>query len=299
MDAEKVTAYIYRPFDRRDIYSSRNYVSRYGPDLISAWGTSNNALYAMPSGTGSGPAVWVHGLLPDYHAFSGRGGYAFPLFNRAAGTDAHNLHPVLLSHLSDGYGHPVEPDQVFDVIAALLSATSYTSRFAWDLEEAFPHVPFPAQGEVFAQARIAGAEIRALETFSRAPAEGFRSARLAGRATGTTLSMPVAGRMWEEGTNGIGAVLLQSDGSLRLTGVPERVWRFAVSGYRVLYRWLHARDGEVLDAALQRAILDIVWRIEELLHWFDAADPLLAQAIARPLTRQELGLGPAAPERLE
>ncbi|MEO8715055.1 MAG: hypothetical protein ABI369_08585, partial [Acetobacteraceae bacterium] len=72
--------------------------------------------------------------------------------------------------------------------------------------------------------------------------------------------------------------------------VSERVWQFAVSGYRVLPRWLAARSGEALDAALQRAILDIAWRIEELLSWFEAADTVLAQAIAKPLTRDSLGL---------
>lgn len=59
----------------------------------------------------------------------------------------------------------------------------------------------------------------------------------------------------------------------------------------MLYRWLDARTEPPLHAALQRGILDMAWRIEELLHWFDAADPVLASAIARPLTRQEPGLG--------
>lgn len=89
---------------------------------------------------------------------------------------------------------------------------------------------------------------------------------------------------------GAGFVALQEDQSLRIANLSERVWQFAVSGYRVLPRWLAARNGEALDSALQRAILDIAWRIEELLHWFDAADPVLAHAIADPLTRPRLGL---------
>ena len=36
-------------------------------------------------------------------------------------------------------------------------------------------------------------------------------------------------------------------------------------------------------AALQRAILDLVWRLAELPHWFDAADPILAAALSNPL----------------
>jgi hypothetical protein len=61
-----------------------------------------------------------------------------------------------------------------------------------------------------------------------------------------------------------------------------------------LPRWLIARNGEALDAALQRVALDAAWRIEELLHWFDAADVVLAAALADPLTRAGLGLGAGA-----
>ena len=60
----------------------------------------------------------------------------------------------------------------------------------------------------------------------------------------------------------------------------------------MLPRFLAARAGAALDAAMQRAILDLAWRIEELLHWFALADPVLEAAIASPLTRAELGLGP-------
>ena len=74
--------------------------------------------------------------------------------------------------------------------------------------------------------------------------------------------------------------------------VPEQVWEFAVSGYRVLPRFLAARAGEALDAALQRAILDIAWRIEELLHWLGQADAVLEAALVAPLTGTELGLAP-------
>ena len=290
-DASRARMYVYRPLDKRYVYASPNFVSRYGPDLIAAWGVENVALYAIPSGTGAGPAVWAHGLLPDYHSFRGSyGGYAFPLWDRRHGPDAHNLNLSLLAGLAAAYGWPVTLEDAFDAITALLSATSYTSRFAWDLEEAFAHVPFPADGAVFAEAVRIGAEIRALETFAREPAPTFHSARLTGRATGVILAVPPTGRAFLADGSGAGYVPLQADQSLRMANVSARVWQFAVSGYRVLPRWLAARNGEALNAALQRAILDVAWRIEELLHWFDAADKVLARAVAASLTRHELGL---------
>ena len=282
---------MYRPLDKRFLYASPNFVSRYGPDLIAAWGSSNHGLYALPSGTGAGPAVWIHGLLPDYHSFRGSyGGCALPLWDRRRGATAHNLTPALLDGLAAAYGRPVTPEQAFDAIAALLSASSYTRRFAWDLEESFAQVPFPVDVNVFAEAARIGADIRAVETFAREPGQAYRSARLTGRATGVTLSVPAMARAFLSDSSGACFVPLQEDQSLRLAGVPERVWQFAVSGYRVLPRWLAARNGEALDAALQRAILDVAWRIEELLHWFDAADAVLARVLASPLRRLELGL---------
>lgn len=179
--------------------------------------------------------------------------------------------------------------EVLGAIAALLSATSYTRRFAWDLEESFAHVPFPANADVFADAVRIGAEIRAVETFAREPAAAYRSPRLTGKATELTLAVPNSDAFHSDGT-GRGFVPLLADQSLRLGNLPERVWEFGVSGYRVLPRWLTARNGEALDAALQRAILDVAWRIEELLHWFDAADEVLLRAVAAPLTRLDLGL---------
>ena len=180
----------------------------------------------LPSGTGTGPAVWVHSLLPDYHAFRGSyGGYAFPLWDRRNGVEANNLNPALLATLAVAYGHPVSAETIFDAMTGLLSATSYTSRFAWDLEEAFAHVPFPADAGIFLEAARIGAEIRALETFSRDPAPNYRSARLTGRATGVTLAMPPPARAFQNTSTDVGSIARQEDRSLCLTGLPERVIR--------------------------------------------------------------------------
>ena len=137
------------------------------------WGNSNLCLYALPGGTGAGPAVWCHGLLPDYHAFSGRGGYAFPRYDRRPRVDGPNVSVVLIKSLSMAYGEPAAAEDVFDAILCLLSATSYTRRFAEDLEDVFPHIPFPARHAAFKDAVRIGGEIRAIETLARSPGEAY------------------------------------------------------------------------------------------------------------------------------
>ena len=150
-------------------------------------------LYALPSGTGAGPAVWCHGLLPDYHAFRGSyGGYAFPLYDKRPRVNGSNLSATLIESLSAAYGQPVVSEDVFDAILCLLSARSYTRRFAEDLEDVFPHVPFPARHAAFEDAVRIGREIRAVETFAREPREAYRRpgfARVVTRPSGAVAAV--------------------------------------------------------------------------------------------------------------
>ena len=245
-----------------------------------AWGLDNVGLYALPSGTGAGPAIWCHGLLPDYHAFRGSyGGYAFPLYDRRLGPDAINISQTLIDSLSDAYGVPVTAVEVFDAILCLLSASTYTRRFAEDLEDVFPHLPFPADPAVFARAAALGADIRMVETFAPRPAPPPGLAKLESEPTGD-----VALCAFDTET-----LALCADGSGRVSGIPQAVWDFAVSGYRVLPRWIEGRSGLPADLALIREMRDVAARISELIELFARADTILDEALGRTLTRAELG----------
>jgi predicted helicase len=288
-DESAIEPISYRPFDVRFLYNRSEYVDRQRPDFRNVWGSENIALFAR-RGTGVGPAVWCHGLVPDQHAFRGSyGGWVFPLMHHAAEGVGYFLAPDLIPGLSAAYGRPVEPREVFDVILALLSASSYTTRFAHDLEDDFPHVPFPADPTLFEQAVQIGARLRALQTFAEEPMPDFRRARLVGHASGPVLDMPTPQRAFAAEA-GVGQIALLADRSLRVVDVSERAWQFSISGYPVLYRWLRARNGQEISAALQRAALETVGRIEETLHLFDRADSLLIEALEAPLTRAQTGL---------
>ena len=68
---ERIERTAYRPLDRRYLYNITAFIDRPRPELQRVWGANNTGLYAMPLGTGAGPAVWCHALLPDYHALAG------------------------------------------------------------------------------------------------------------------------------------------------------------------------------------------------------------------------------------
>ncbi len=244
----------------------------------------------MPVGTGAGPAVWCHALLPDYHSFRGSyGGYAFPLWDRRNGPDAHNLNPVLLAGLTAAYDKKVSADQVFDCMLCLLSAKSYTLNFAEDLEDVFPHIPFPAQHKVFLEAAALGADIRAVETFARAPLAEFLPASLCRFTTepkGKIINPAYGDGSFEFCDNGAG----------RATGIPAEVWRYSVSGFELLPRWINGRVGLDVDFALAMELRDICGRIAELIDLCAKSDKILDETLKQVLGRAAVGLGPSPNE---
>ena len=78
------------------------------------------------------------------------------------------------------------------------------------------------------------------------------------------------------------------------TGLPEAVWSFSVSGYRVLPRWIDGRKGLPFSDALKTELRDVAARIHELIHWFAEADLVLEATLVKTVTRA--GLGFPAPE---
>jgi hypothetical protein len=271
----------YRPLDRHRHYSHVRWNDRPRPKLAAAWGHSNTCLFALPANTGRGAAVWSYSDYPDRHAFRGSyGGYAFPLYDRRSGPTATNISPTLITGLGTAYGETIAPEDIFDAILALLSARSYARRRAEDLEDVFPHVAFPADLDEFQNAARIGAEIRAVETFERPPvAQPAAFCRLASQPAGD-----VAAVDYQDG-----AIALCADGSGQITGITREVWDFAVSGYRLLPRWIEGRIGLPADLALIREFRDVAARIAELIHHFDEADLVLEATLANTLTREELG----------
>lgn len=288
-DTGKERLYDYRPLDRRWFYNDARLLNRHGPEMQSVFGDANVGLYAIPFGTGLGPGAWAHGRLPDYHAFNNRGGNTFPLYDRRPGHGPHNLKPELVAALSDAYGSEVTPEAVFDAILALLSATSYTTRFAEDLEDVFPHIPFPADRTVFDAAVVVGAEIRAIQTFARPPGEAF----IKGVALAQTAPTGKLRHIDPRDLDGAALTLCEDDSGL-VSPIPREVWDFAVSGYRVVPRWLAARAG--IDATAPDFIpqlRDLVGRVAELIDLNLRADSLLIQTLDDPLSRDSLGFASA------
>jgi predicted helicase len=288
-DQRKIIQAGYRPLDNRCLYNHRAYGDFLRPELQAVWGANNCAFCALSGGTGADPAVWCHGRIPDDNSFRGSyGGYAFPLRDNRPGRGPFNVSPNLLAGLASNYGAPASAQDAFDAILALLSATPYTLRFAEDLDDVFPHAPFPSDHDLFLEAAALGREIRAVETFARPPRAEFLNravARVESEATETLHASD-----WSDGE-----IFLCANRTGRASGVSAAVWDFSVSGYRLLFRWLDARQGLAVDYALVTALRDVVGRIAELIDLFARADQLLGRALGATLSREALGLRETEP----
>ena len=194
-----------------------------------------------------------------------------------------NIAQPLIDGLAATYGVEVTPEQVFDAILCLLSAQSYTLRFAEDLEDVFPHVPFPADHGGFTQAALLGASIRAAQTFDtvHTPADA---------AFVRLTTAPTQGAVLHAAQPRQDRLTLCADGSGLVEGLPPALWAFEVSGYPVLRRWLEGRAGLPVDLALFDALRDVCARLADLISLCRQADTLLTNALTATLTRDALGM---------
>jgi Type ISP C-terminal specificity domain len=178
------------------------------------------------------------------------------------------LTPILVVFTSWRLRHPQIP------------TTSATAP-AEDLEDVFPHVPFPSDHTLFLTAAELGREIRTVESFGRPPGANFLTRVVARVETEATETLH---NDWTDGK-----LFLCANQTGRVSGISEAIWSFSVSGYRLLPRWLAARQGLAVDHALISAMRDVVGRIAELIDLFAHADTLLIQTLPATLTRDALG----------
>ena len=193
-----------------------------------------------------------------------------------------NVSQELVRGLTAVYGTATAPEDIFDAILCLLSARSYTLRFAEDIEDVFPHVPFPAHYEIFMSAARLGADIHAVQTFARPPAG------LTDQTFVRLTTAPEPGAVLKAGEAVGPRLALCGDGSGQVEGLPIALWGFEVSGYPVLRRWLEGRENQIVDLALFEAFRDVCARLAELADLYERADTILTEALEAPLTRSAL-----------
>jgi hypothetical protein len=196
----------------------------------------------MTNKMSNGPAATVTTVVPDFHHFRGSygGKDVIPLYRDAKGTP--NVDPNLLALLTARHKQAdtdienVTIERLFAYTFGILAGTDYTERFHKALETPGPRIPLTADPGLFRRMARHGARLVWLQTFGERFGKGKLPATdVKWKSEPTLLPETKSEIVFDSETE----MLRVADGVL--TGVPEAVWRFAVSGMEVLPKWLGYR----------------------------------------------------------
>jgi hypothetical protein len=242
--------YGFRSFDRQWIIPDNRVLNRPNPELWRAHGEKQVYLTAlMAHSPTAGPALTFACLIPDSHHYKGSFfGRVFPLWRDSAGTEA-NLPPKLLAVLAKTYKHDVTPEDFLAYLAAVAANPAYTERFQRDLVQPGLRIPITARAKLFAQAVELGRRVIWLHTFGEryVDAKADRPAGPPRLPKGRVPRIPKDGAI-PDGFDAMPDEMGYDESKKRLlvgTGfidnVPEAVWRYEISGKRVLTQWFSYR----------------------------------------------------------
>jgi len=273
--------YAYRAFDRHWVLPDARLGDFMRPGLWRAAGPEQVYLTSMLTNVlGPGPAAVATRYVPDMDHFRGSFGArgVIPLWLESAGLQA-NVSGAWLERVSSRYAFGVAAPELMAFCYAVLSAPSYTRRFAEELRLPGPRVPLPLDKATFCRGVSLGQALIALHTYRRV-APGV--ARVIEEPDCT---YPTAYRY-----DGDGERVWLAGGWIG--PVSREAWAYNVSGYRVVKGWLRRRIRRTgkspLDAIgpshwesrLTRELLELLWLIEATLALGPDLDALLNQTNA-------------------
>ena len=285
----------YRSFDQQWALVDNRVGDYLRPDLQHAHGPHQIYLGSqLTKQLGDGPALVATEAIPDLDFFCNRGGKdVIPLYRDAAGTQP-NLPAGLLPRLAATYGHAVAAPDVLAYAYALLAGPRYGELFRAELETPGPRLPLTRDAARFAEAVALGRCLLALHAGGPAGAAPPGRARLAIGTPATPAAYPDAYRYDEPAET---LHLLRNGTAVgQLTGLASALWRFRVSGLRVVESWLSyrllvraGRSSSPLDALRPPAwtfdldLLRLLWTLEATLAEYPEAARLLDAVLAGPL----------------
>jgi predicted helicase len=275
---QKFTRFLYRPFDLRDIYYSRDVVER--PVLaVMRHMLKDNLGLALPKRVET-KVPWCHiyatASLTDHVAVSLKTiDYCFPLYlypdtnNQDLFSAVEpegrvpNLAPTFVETLKKAYGRKPSPENVFNYIYGILYANAYRNKYAEFLKTDFPRIPFTKSAATFKKIAKLGASLVDLHLLKsrqlNKPNSKFRGSG----------DMEVVKPIYEPANK---RVKINSDSWF--DGVGPDVWNYRIGGYQVLQKWLKDRKGRTLASEEVATYTKIVTAIAKTIEIQSSLDDL-------------------------
>jgi len=242
--------YGYRSFDRQWIIPDSRVINQPNPELWRSHGEKQVYLTALHrTSPTSGPAVTFSAAIPDLDHYKGSfGGRVFPLW-RNGGTPQANLAPNLLELLTTTYKRPVAAEDFLAYLAGVAANPAYTARFRADLAQPGLRIPLTAQPKLFARALEQGRRVIWLHTFGEryVDPKANRPKGPPRLPKGQTPGMPKEGAIPDDPACMPDEIDYDETKHRLMIGkgfidnVLPAVWRYEVSGKRVLTQWFSYR----------------------------------------------------------
>jgi hypothetical protein len=237
---EAVRRYGYRSFDRQWAIVDNRLADRPRPPL---WDTDGRAQVYLTTLTstklGRGPAVTATPYVPDLDHFRGSYGAknVIPLWRDSAGKTP-NVTAGLAAALDEELGFAPTPEDFLAYVYGLAGTAAFTERFAAELDVAAGpfRVPITTDPALFRDVAALGRELLWWHTWG----ERFAPPGKSKLPPGATAQLaPIHGYPDSFSYHAEGQELVVGTG--RFGPVSAEVWRFEVSGLRVLMSWLGYR----------------------------------------------------------
>lgn len=236
---EKITRFLYRPFDDRYTYFDNKLVWRPRTKTMQNFIGKNNLglISTRLNRQASLGYFFITNKITDFHILDSASDSTsvFPIYLYSDdGSKIPNLKKEIVNEIEKIVGK-VSPEDILDYIYAVLHSPSYREKYKEFLKIDFPCVPYPQSKEQFFALVKLGCELRCLHllespkvnefitTFSKAGSDTVEKKYLKYRDN----------KVYINETQYFG-------------GVPEVAWNFYIGGYQPAQKWLKDRQGRKL-----------------------------------------------------
>lgn len=289
---DKIVPILYRPFDVRYTYytgTANGFHERPRPEVMRHMLAGENLALAIPRQVKT-EDEWFHAFvtnrITESCIISNRTseiGYIYPLYlypeaeprNLFGDLEVQerrpNLNRDLLDALAQAYGEAPPPEQVFHYIYAVLYAPSYREKYADFLRLDFPHIPFPAEREIFEALADLGRRLVALHLLE-SPELDPPLARFEGEGDNRVAANRREGFRYEPETERV-----YINPTQYFAPVPPKVWEYPIGGYRPAEKWLKDRQGRPLSLDEIRTYCRIVTALKLTLEVQEEIDEVYSQ----------------------
>jgi len=284
-DPRLVSPYLFRPFDKREIYWHPSIVFNMRGDKMEVFRTNPAPIALLFSRTtikDSYTNFFVARLIADHDCLEKTKvaalttgpvvpgtGFAFeapPRLNLSRGFLERLGSKLRLGFGQGGLPEKVTEHEIFYYIYAIFYSPRYRARFAEFLKIDFPRLPLTGNLELFRDLARHGGELSALHLL-----ESAKLSRTIAEYVGSR-GCEVEKVSWSKDT-----VWIDKARTTGFKGVSENVWNFQIGGYQVCEKWLKDRKGRALSKDDIAHYQKIVVALSETIRLMKEIDEVIEQ----------------------